>query len=71
MSDEGTTECYAVPGIEIEQRLGLAVDTARRMMRQQLVENVLRSQSSPAYRVPRTAATATASITRPDMAGYP
>jgi hypothetical protein len=52
VSDEGTTECYAVPGIEIGQRLGLAVDTARRMMRQQLVENVLRSQSSPAYRVP-------------------
>jgi hypothetical protein len=53
VSDEGTTECYALQtGVEIGERLGLSVDTARRMMRQQLVENTLRSQASPAYRVP-------------------
>jgi hypothetical protein len=53
VSDEGTTECYALQtGVEIGQRLGLSADTARRMMRQQLVENALRSQASPAYRIP-------------------
>jgi hypothetical protein len=53
VSDEGTTECYALQtGVDIGQRLGLSADTARRMMRQQLVENALRGQSSPAYRVP-------------------
>jgi len=53
VSDEGTTECYALQtGVEIGQRLGLSAETARRMMRQQLVENALRSQASPAYRVP-------------------
>jgi hypothetical protein len=53
VSDEGTTECYALQtGVEIGQRLGLSADTARRMMRQQLVENALRGQASPAYRVP-------------------
>ena len=53
VSDEGTTECYALQtGVEIGRRLGLSEDTARRMMRQQLVENALRSQASPAYRIP-------------------
>jgi hypothetical protein len=53
VSDEGTTECYALQsGVEIGQRLGLAADTARRMMRQQLVENTVRSRASPAYRLP-------------------
>jgi hypothetical protein len=53
VSDEGTTECYALQtGVEIGQRLGLSAETARQMMRQQLVENALRSQASPAYRVP-------------------
>jgi hypothetical protein len=53
VSDEGTTECYALQtGVEIGQRLGLSADSTRRMMRQQLVENALRSQASPAYRVP-------------------
>lgn len=71
MSDEGTTECYAVPGIEIGQRLGPAVDTARRMMRQQLVENVLRSQSSPAYRVPPDCRDGDRLDHKADMARYP
>ena len=53
VSDEGATECYALQsGVQLGQRLGLSADTARRMMRRQLVENTLRSQSSPAYRIP-------------------
>jgi hypothetical protein len=53
VSDEGTTQCYALQtGVELGQRLGLSADTAQRMMRQQLVENALRSRASPAYRVP-------------------
>jgi hypothetical protein len=52
--DEGTTECYALQtDVEIGQRLGLAGDTAGRMMHQQLVENALRSRQAPptAYRL--------------------
>jgi hypothetical protein len=53
IADEGTTECYALQtGVEMGQRLGLSAETARRMMRQQLVENDLRSQTNPAYRLP-------------------
>jgi hypothetical protein len=53
VSNEGTTECYALQaGVEIGQRLGLTADTAGRMMRQQLVENALRSQANPAYGLP-------------------
>jgi hypothetical protein len=53
VSDEGTTECYALQsGVEVGQRMGLSAGTARRMMRQQLTENALRGQTSPAYRVP-------------------
>jgi hypothetical protein len=45
--DEGTTECYALQsGVELGQRLGLSRDTARRMMRQQLVENAGRGAAS-------------------------
>jgi hypothetical protein len=45
--DEGTTECYALQsGVELGQRLGLDEDTARRMMRQQLVENAGRGAAS-------------------------
>ncbi len=51
--DEGTTECYALQsGVELGRRLGLSEDTARRLMRQQLVENSLRSGSNPEYLVP-------------------
>jgi len=53
VSDEGITECYALQsGVELGQRLGLSADTARRMMRRQLVENSLRIGSSAEYRVP-------------------
>ena len=53
VSDEGTTECYALQsGVEVGRRLGLSEDTARQMMRQQLVENALRSGSTSEYLVP-------------------
>ncbi len=49
--EEGRTECYALQsGVELGQRLGLDEDTARRMMRQQLVENARRGAASE-YRV--------------------
>jgi hypothetical protein len=52
VSDEGTTECYALQtGVEIGQRLGLSAEAARRLMRRQLVDNTLRIGISPAYRV--------------------
>jgi hypothetical protein len=45
--DEGTTECYALQsGVELGRRLGLGEGTARRMMRQQLVENAGRGAAS-------------------------
>jgi hypothetical protein len=51
--DEGTTECYALQsGVELGQRLGLAEDTARQMMRQQLAENAGRRGASAEYLVP-------------------
>jgi len=50
--DEGTTECYALQsGVELGVRLGLSEETARQMMRQQLVENRLRSAASFEYLV--------------------
>jgi hypothetical protein len=53
VSDEGTTECYALQsGVEIGQRLGLSEGTARQMMRQQLVENALRGGTTSEYLVP-------------------
>lgn len=53
VSDEGTTECYAVQsGVEVGQRLGLSEETARQLMRQQLTENALRAGGSVEYRVP-------------------
>jgi hypothetical protein len=53
VGDEGTTECYALQsGVELGTRLGLSEDTARRLMRQQLVENQLRGASTLEYRIP-------------------
>jgi hypothetical protein len=53
ISDEGTTECYALQsGVTLGQRLGLSEGTARRMMRQQLTENATRSGAGVEYRVP-------------------
>jgi hypothetical protein len=51
--DEGTTECYALQsGVDLGRRLGLSERTARRMMRQQLAENRLRSGTTSEYLVP-------------------
>jgi hypothetical protein len=45
--DEAKTECYALQsGVELGRRLGLSSDTARQMMRQQLVENAGRGAAS-------------------------
>jgi hypothetical protein len=53
VSDEGTTECYALQsGVELGRRLGLSEDTARQLMRQQLVENALHGGASTEYLVP-------------------
>ena len=53
VSDEGLTECYALQsGVTLGERLGVSADTARRMMRRQLVENSLRLGSTAEYRVP-------------------
>jgi hypothetical protein len=53
VSNEGTTECYALQsGVELGRRLGLDEGTARRLMAQQLTENALRGASSLEYRVP-------------------
>ncbi|HSK16223.1 MAG TPA: hypothetical protein VK915_08640 [Gaiellaceae bacterium] len=51
--DEGETECYALQsGVDLGQRLGLDRDHARRLMRQQLVENSGRTVGTLEYRVP-------------------
>jgi hypothetical protein len=53
IADEGTTECYALQtGVELGKRLGLSERTARRMMRQQLAENALRTRGNVEYLVP-------------------
>ena len=51
--DEGTTECYALQsGVDLGRRLGLDEDSARQMMRRQLVENSRRGADTLEYRVP-------------------
>jgi hypothetical protein len=53
LSDEGTTECYALQsGVELGRRLGLSEGRARQLMRQQLTENALRARGSFEYLVP-------------------
>jgi hypothetical protein len=50
ISDEATTECYALQsGVGLGERLGLSEDTARRMMQQQLVENAGRTGAGTEY----------------------
>src|SRR5919106_1083917 len=52
VSDEGTTECYALQsGVDVGTRLGLSEERARQLMRQQLTENALRGAGSSEYRV--------------------
>jgi hypothetical protein len=51
--NEGITECYALQsGVDVGRRLGLRTETARQMMRQQLVENQLRARGAFEYLVP-------------------
>jgi hypothetical protein len=51
--DEAVAECYALQsGVGLGERLGLSEDAARRLMRQQLAENSLRSVATAEYRVP-------------------
>ena len=51
-ADESTAECYALQsGVTLGRRLGLDEDDARRLMRQQLVENELRGVGSLEYRL--------------------
>jgi hypothetical protein len=70
--DEGATECYALQtGVGIGQRLGLSEDTARQMMRQQLVESALRSRTSPAYRIPPDCRDGGRLDLKPDTARFP
>ncbi|HEV2711788.1 MAG TPA: hypothetical protein VGU26_01725 [Gaiellaceae bacterium] len=72
VSDEGITACYALQtGVEIGERLGLSADTARRMMRQQLTENALRSRASPAYRLPSECRDGGSFDLRPDVDRFP
>ena len=72
VSDEGTTECYAMQtGVEIGQRFGLSADEARQMMRQQLVDNALRSQTSPDYRIPPDCRDGGRLDLKPDTAQFP
>ncbi|HEX2292040.1 MAG TPA: hypothetical protein VHH55_01925 [Gaiellaceae bacterium] len=53
VSDEGTTECYALQsGVGLGQRLGLSEGRARALMQRQLTQNAVRSASAPAYRIP-------------------
>jgi hypothetical protein len=53
VSDEGTTECYALQsGVELGQRLGLSADRAEQLMERQLAENAVRGRASPEYRIP-------------------
>ena len=72
VSDEGTTECYALQsGVEVGQRLGLSEDTARQMMRQQLVENALRSGATSEYLVPSDCRDGGRLDLHPDDARFP
>jgi len=51
-ADESTTECYALQsGVTLGRRLGVDEDDARRLMRQQLVENALRGADTLEYRL--------------------
>lgn len=70
--DEGTTECYALQsGVEIGRRLGLSESTARQMMRQQLVENALRSGTTSEYLVPPDCRDGGRLDLKPDDARFP
>jgi hypothetical protein len=53
VAEEGRTECFAIQsGVRVGRRLGLDEDTARRMMRSQLVANQLHGAATAEYLVP-------------------
>ena len=70
VADEGATECYAFQsGVAIGERLGLSRDTAERMMRRQLADNAL--QTNTAYRVPPDCRDGGRLDLRPDVDTFP
>jgi hypothetical protein len=53
VGNEGRTECFALQsGVRVARRLGLDEETARRMMRSQLVANQLHGAATAEYVVP-------------------
>ena len=71
-SDEGTTECYALQsGVALGRRLGLDEGTARRLMAQQLTENMLRGLGSLEYRVSDECRDGGRLDLNPESAGFP
>jgi hypothetical protein len=53
VANEGRTECFALQsGVRVARRLGLDEETARRMMRSQLVANQLHGAATAEYVVP-------------------
>jgi hypothetical protein len=72
IDDEGTTECYALQsGVQLGERLGLSEGGARRLMRQQLVENELRGASTLEYRVPAECRNGGRLDLHPDASRFP
>jgi len=72
VSDEGRTECYAMQSaVDVGRRLGLSTATARRLMRQQLAENALRTGSTSEYRVPPDCRDGGALDLHPDSSSFP
>jgi hypothetical protein len=72
VADEGTVECYALQsGVGLGRRFGLSEETARRLMRQQLAENLLRGRSSPEYRIPSECRDGGRLDLSPSVPGFP
>jgi hypothetical protein len=72
VSDEGRTECYALQSaVDVGRRLGLSTGTSRRLMRQQLAENALRTGSTSEYRVPPDCRNGGALDLHPDSSSFP
>jgi hypothetical protein len=72
VGNEATTECYALQsGVALGRRLGLSESTARRLMRQQLGENALRTGGSFEYRVSSECRDGGSLDLRPSAAGFP
>ena len=72
IADEGTTHCYALQsGVRLGMRLGLTESVARRMMRQQFVENASRARRAPEYLVSDDCRDGGALDLRPDDPEFP